>query len=68
MEVRETRWWVLPFLAGGLWTNGVGKENALWIAGYGDSEASFIAGEEEREVEEAEEEVFEVEEPILSWT
>lgn len=40
----------------------------MWIAGEGESEASFVvaAGEEETEVEEAEDEAFEVEEPIFN--
>lgn len=56
-----------PFLAGGWCTNGVGKEKALWTAGEGKSEANLAVGEETvvwEEVEEAEEAVFEEEEPI----
>lgn len=29
VEVRETRWWVSPFLRGGWWTSGDGRERAL---------------------------------------
>ena len=33
MEVRETKWWVSPFFAGGWWTIGVGREKARPTAG-----------------------------------
>lgn len=67
VDVRETRWWESPFLAGGWWTNGVGNEKALCTAGEDESELNLVGGGEnadEEEAEETEEAVFEAEEPI----
>lgn len=33
VEVRETRWWVSPFLRGGWWISGDGRERALGTGG-----------------------------------
>lgn len=46
VEVRETRWWVSPFLRGGWWTSGVGSEKAL---GFGEEKGEMVESKEEDE-------------------
>lgn len=47
VEVRETRWWVSPFLIAGWWTRGVERESAFGI-GFG-----FGGGGEEEAIEDS---------------
>lgn len=36
LDVKETKWWVSPFLIGGWWTRGVARETVLALAGNGE--------------------------------
>lgn len=70
MDVRETKWCVSPFLAGGWWIDGIGNVKALGTIVDGFLELNFVSGGELKadveEEEEAEEVVLEAEEPIIS--
>ena len=54
--MRETRWWESPFLTAGWWTKGAEKERGLGI------EEEELVEAKEFEVEEEDEEVWEVRE------